>query len=93
MKISNESDKVRTIVGKKKEKQYSENQNLNFEITKLKPETADIVHLQKNLNDCQQKCATQEDQVKEGKSKLRNWSKPFIGRKNTKILKQNMKNN
>lgn len=72
MKISNESDKVRTIVGKKKEKQYSENQNLNFEITKLKPETADIVHLQKNLNDCQQKCATQEDQVKEGKSKLRN---------------------
>lgn len=59
----------------------------------MKPETADIVHLQKNLNDCQQKCATQEDQVKEGKSKLRNGSKPFIGRKNTKILKQNMKNN
>lgn len=78
----------------KKEKEYSENQNLNFEIAKLKPETADIVHLQKNLNDCQQKCSTQEDQVKEGKSKLRNWSKSFIGRKSTsKILKQNMKNN
>ena len=43
----------------------------------MKSEATDIANLQKNSSECQQKCATQEDKLKEAKSKLRNRSKPF----------------
>ena len=43
----------------------------------MKSEASDTVELQKDLNDYQQKCATQEDNLKEAKSKLKNRSKSY----------------
>ena len=56
----------------KNEKEHSQNQNLSFELVKLKSETTDSANLQNNLSECRQKCATQEDKLKEAKCKLRN---------------------
>ena len=65
------------LLEEEKEKEHSKNQNLTFEIWKLKSEASDTVKLQKDLNDYQQKCATQEDSLKEAKSKLKNRSKSY----------------
>ena len=65
------------LLEKEKEKEHSENQNLSFEIAKLKSEASDTVKLQKDLNDYQQKCATQEGKLKETKSKLKYCSKSY----------------
>ena len=46
-------------------------------MAKLKSEATDTADLQKNLSEYQQKCAMQEDKLKEAKSKLRNQSKSF----------------
>ena len=46
-------------------------------MAKLKSEATDTADLQKNLSEYQQKCAMQEDKLKEAKSKLRNRSKSF----------------
>ena len=43
----------------------------------MKSEAIDTANLRKNLSECQQKCATQEDKLTEAKSKLRNRSKSF----------------
>ena len=59
------------------EKEHSQNQNLCGEIAKLKSEATDTANLQKNLSECKQQCATQQDKSKEVKSKLRNRSKSF----------------
>ena len=60
------------LLEEENEKEHSQNQNLSVEIAKLKSEETDTAHLQKNLSECQQKCATQKDKLKEAKSKLRN---------------------
>ena len=62
---------------KKRKKEHSENQNLSFEIAQWKSEASDTVKLQKDLNDYQQKCATQEGKLKEAKSKLKYCSKSY----------------
>ena len=43
----------------------------------MKSEATYTANLQKNLSDCQQNWATQEDKLKERKSKLWNWSKSY----------------
>ena len=65
------------LLEKEKEKEHSQIQNLTVEIAKLKSEATNTASLQKNLSECQQKCATQEDKLTEAKSKLRNQSKSF----------------
>ena len=51
----------------------------------MKYEASDTVKLQKDLNDSEQKCATQEDKLKEAKSKNNNKSQNVRqNRKNTK---------
>ena len=44
---------------------------MSFEIAKLKSKASGSAKLQKNLNDCRKKYATQEDKLKEAKSKLK----------------------
>ena len=67
------------LLGKEKEKEQSKNRNLGFEIRnwKLKSEASDAVKSQKNLNDSQEKCATQEDKLKAAKPKLKKRSKSY----------------
>ena len=60
-----------------KKEEDSKNQNLSFETAKLKSEASDTVKLRNNLNDYQQKCATDEEKLKEVKSKLKNQSKLY----------------
>ena len=43
----------------------------------MKYEASDTVKLQKDLNDSEQKCATQEDKLKEAKSKLKKQSQSY----------------
>ena len=43
----------------------------------MKYEASDTVKFQKDLNDSEQKCATQEDKLKEAKSKLKKQSQSY----------------
>ena len=43
----------------------------------MKYEASDTVKLHKDLNDSEQKCATQEDKLKEAKSKLKKQSQSY----------------
>ena len=62
---------------KENEKEHSQSQGLSVKIEKLKSKATDTANLLKNLSESQQKCATQEDKLKEAKSKLINQSKSF----------------
>ena len=84
------------LLEKENEKEHSQNQNLSAEIAKLKSEATDTANLQKNLSGCQQKCASQQDKLKEAKYKLRNRSKSvnkMLEKLDSQNLRQNMKNN
>ena len=65
------------LLEKENGKEHAQNQNVCVEIAKLKSEATDTANLQKHLSECQQKCETKENKLKEVKSKFRNRSKSF----------------
>ena len=60
------------LLEKENGKEQAQNQNVCVEIAKLKSEATDTANLQKHLSECQQKCETKENKLKEVKSKFRN---------------------
>ena len=61
----------------------------------MKYEASDTVKLQKDLNDSEQKCATQEDKLKEAKSKLKKQSQSYnimLENNKSQNVRQNWKN-